>query len=365
LQEGVRDAIFARLDAAESAVDGAARQFPLAVLNPAGPLNQALNKTAGRTEKLLILAALGSFIAICTLLIGLDSIDRRLRTVGQAQLQLPTRLLAAIPQQAPGKGYIEIARMTELQPRSLASESYRFLGLHLLSQHNPEIRSLMVLAAKAEQGSTTTITNLGITLAQAGKRVIIVDANIRTTELHKVFELPNLHGYTDLLRDPTEETLAQAMQATSTPGLMVITCGIVPDNPWQLFRSENIRHASALMHRHADFVLYDTPSSLIFTDALNLAPVVDSAILCVRAQEALTGTEERLIQLLEEANVRVIGSVLHDVPVNQMEGYQNYQLYYRPIEGPTNVGMIEPPKSALPGPAGVGSGRNGSDNGHG
>jgi hypothetical protein len=85
----------------------------------------------------------------------------------------------------------------------------------------------------------------------------------------------------------------------------------------------------------ADYVLYDTPSALTFTDALNLTPIVDGAYLCMRALEPPTGAEQRLIDALEKANVTVLGSVLNDVPASVLDSYQNYQRYY-----PTSGGAL-------------------------
>lgn len=323
-----RNSIATRLQSAQAAEDLAERQTPLTVLMSVGPFNPVVNLSHGRMSKLALLAALAGLVSSCALFIALDAIDQRLRSVRQAEAALSTSVLAAIPQPAEVTRYSYLARITEHQPKSLQSEAYRFLGLHVLTESQNPIRSLMVLAAKAEQGSTTTISNLAITLAQAGRRVIIVDANMRTTEVHKVFELPNQYGFADLLMNPTTSSLERAIQQTSIPNLQVITAGSAPENPWQLFRSQSLIEVSHRLHALADFVLYDTPSSLMFTDALNLAPIVDAAILCVRALEPLTGMEERLISLLEHVNVRVIGSVLHDVPVESVEGFNNYTAHY-------------------------------------
>ncbi|HEX5323960.1 MAG TPA: hypothetical protein VFW40_09250, partial [Capsulimonadaceae bacterium] len=155
-------------------------------------------------------------------------------------------------------------------------------------------------------------------------------------------------------------------------------------NAWQLFRSQNLLELSCRLHDLADYVLYDTPSSLMFTDALNLAPVVDSAILCVRALEPLTGTEERLIELLERANVTVLGSVLSDVPTEVLEGFENYEHYYKPLEAPAyqydddhngeggmrqavavaDETVIPGGKTAILTPSPLLSNKNGNGNGH-
>jgi capsular exopolysaccharide synthesis family protein len=227
--------------------------------------------------------------------------------------------------------YSSLARATELHPQSIHSEAYRFLGLNLLNPRNSHIKSLMVLSAKAEQGSTTTLTNLGITLAQAGKRVIVVDANIRTAELHTVFGMDNEFGFTDVVRQPSRSNLDRAFRPTTVNNLEVITSGTTPTNPWELFHDSHIHDLSHALHERADYVLYDTPSAAIFTDALNLAPVIDGAFLCVRALEQLTGAEQRMIEQIEQANVQLLGSVLTDVPAAVVEGYRNYQHDYQPV----------------------------------
>jgi capsular exopolysaccharide synthesis family protein len=308
--------------------DQGGRQDPVEILDKVGEFNPPINVTAGRTMKLLILAALCALVGTSGLLIALDNVDRRLRTVKQAEQVLPAPVLAAIPQPLGPVTMENIARATELHPQSLHSEAYHFLGLHLLSGSRRRIRSLMVLSAKAEQGSAMTVSNLGITLAQAGQQVIIVDANIRSGQVHEIFGMSNEIGLTDLLRNPDLSVLENALQSTTVPGLRVITSGAACGNPWELFRSQNLIEISHRLRDLADYVIYDTPSALAFTDALNLAPVVDAAYLCVRALESPTGAEERLCQLLQEENVEVIGSVLSDVPASVLDSYTHYHTYY-------------------------------------
>lgn len=362
----MRDALQQRLTASQLQLDAAKNNKPITVIaDVSNEFNPPMNATKGRTIKLIVLAFLGALIGTCAIVVALDSVDRRLKTVGQADLALPARIIAAIPQPMGNVSYSNLARATEINPSSLHSEAYRFLGLHLLSPRGPKVRSLMVLSAKAEQGSTTTVTNLAITLAQAGKRVILVDGNMRTAELHQVFETPNEFGFTDLLRDPSEANVENALRPTGVANLQIITSGPLTDNAWQLFRSDNLIELSRMLHERADFVLYDTPSALIFTDALNLAPVVDAAFLCVRALEPLTGAEQRVVELLEQNNVTVLGSVLNDVPASVVEGFHNYQHYYGgpasnmpAITARTEAAMrpmIEMPKSSN----GGGVGKNG------
>jgi capsular exopolysaccharide synthesis family protein len=335
-----RNDLSARLNSARQALDVAERQNPITRMDQVNEFNPPVNTTYGRTLKLILLAALGCMLCTCTLLIGLDSVDKRVRTVRQAELTLPRGLLAAIPQPASPMDYATMGRATELLPHSMYSEAYRFLALHLLNAPVRHVRSLMVLAAKAEQGSTTTLTNLAITLAQAGKRVVVVDANMRTAEIHSVFGVPNDFGFADVLKTPTNEVLDKAMHTSSVDGLSYITSGALPDNLWQLFRSENLQELSDLLRQRADYILYDAPSSLMFTDALNLAPIVDAALLCVRAFESLTGTEERLVAQLETQNVTVLGCVLSDIPASVLESYPNNEYYYGRGQRNTPIALL-------------------------
>lgn len=319
----------ARLSSARIAADAADRVPPLMIIDPVDQTwNPATNVSAPRGLKLILLAFLGSLLGSCGLIIAFDAFDRRLKTVKQADAVLPTRVLAAIPAPMGPIRNGTLARAAELQPLSLHSEAYRFLGLHLLTAQGRRVRSLMVMSAKAEQGTTNTVTNLGITLAQAGYRVVIVDADVRNPHLHAVFGLGNDFGFTNLLGRPGPGALEHALRQTEVPGLEVITSGPSSENPWQLFRSSNLLELARQLRERADYVLYDTPSALAFTDALNLTPVVDGAFLCVRAGEAPTGAEQRLIELLEQANVPVLGSVLNDLPATAMESFSNYQRYY-------------------------------------
>ena len=319
----------ARLNRAQMMLDSAKLQDPISIMDKVGPFNPPINSTPGRTVKLTLMGALCALLLTSAILISLDSVDRRLKNVTEAEIVLPTRVVAAIPQPMGRVTYGMMSRATELQPQSLHAEAYRFLGMHVLNQPR-ELRSFMMLSAKAEQGSTTSITNLGITLAQAGKKVILVDANIRTPELHQAFDLPNKTGFTDLVANLDRVPLNSVLQRTAVANLSVITSGNQPANPWELFRSPKLAEFSRQLLAQSDYVLYDTPSALMFTDALNLAPVVDAAYLCVRAFEPLSGGEKRVVEFLEGANIPLLGSILTDVPATVIEGYHNYQHYYSP-----------------------------------
>lgn len=324
----VRGNVAARLQNASMQLDAARQQKPINIVGDVNKLNPPVDTTANRTLKLLLLAVLCSLMGTCALVIAFDNLDRRIRTVEEAELALPAPVMAAIPAAVGAVTPELLPRATELLPMSAQSEAFRFLGLQLLSDPSRKVRSIMVLSAKADQGTTSTATNLAITLAQAGQRAILVDGNVRQPGLHKVFETKNDFGLTDLLLDPQGDSVSTALKQTSVPNLYVVTAGSPYDNLWELFCSPALLEVSRRLRDRADFVIFDSPSALAFTDAMSLARVMDGAYLCVRAQEQLSGAEQRLVESLERAGVTILGSVLNDVPASGLESFQTYQRYY-------------------------------------
>lgn len=313
-----RKDLASRLRSAQNSLDLSQRQNSISVLEYAGGTNPAVNTTSGKTLKLLMLAAISAFMITSLVVILLDSLDNRLKSARDAKLLLPCPVLATIPPPTEDMTPIETARATEFLPQSPQAEGYRFLGQHLLNASNRQFRSVMVVSAKAGQGNTRTISNLAITLAQAGYSVLLVDANLRQPDLHRIFRLPNQFGLTDVLQDITTERLEQAIHPTTIPNLKVIPSGPAYPNPWELFSSQKLHDFAEHLSTQSDYILYDTPSSSTYTDALSLSGVVDAALLCVRAVESLTGSEERIQTMIEQSGVHILGCVLVDTPPSLM-----------------------------------------------
>ncbi len=320
-----RQSIAGRLNSARAALDVAEQQSPLVIMEKAGPSNPPQNMSAGRTKKLTMLAALAALILSSGLAIAFDSLDRRLKTVQEAEIALPARVLAAIPAPTGDITMRSLPRAAEKHPLSPHAEAYHFLAQHLLKTQGKPIRSLLTISARPGQGSTNTIANLGITLAQSGHRVILVDANTRNPQLHEIFEIPNDFGLTNTLESPDIFAIKRALRPTSVPNLWVMPSGPASGNPWELFSSNRLAEVGKLLLERADYVLYDAPPATTFADTLNLATVADAALLSVRALEPLTGEEARLVERFEQAGTHVMGSVLSHVPLSLLESYRTAQ----------------------------------------
>ena len=320
-----RQSIASRLNSARASLDVAEQQSPLVIMEKAGPSNPPQNMSAGRTKKLTMLAMLAALIVASGLAIAFDSMDRRLKTVQEAEIALPARVLAAIPAPTGNITMRNLPRATEKFPLSPHAEAYRFLAQHFLNVQGKPMRSLLTISARPGQGSTNTIANLGITLAQSGHRVILVDANTRNPQLHEIFEIPNDFGLTNALESPDIFAIKRALRPTSVPNLWVMPSGPASGNPWELFSSQRLAEVGKFLLERADYVLYDAPPATTFADTLNLATVADAALLSARALEPLTGEEARLVERFEQAGTHVMGSVLSHVPLSLLESYRTAQ----------------------------------------
>jgi len=185
----------------------------------------------------------------------------------------------------------------------------------------------MVATAKPGQGGTTTICNLAITIAQAGRRVILVDADLRRPSLHRIFETPNEEGLSTLLQDGTP--IASALQKTEIENLVLLPAGPPPENPWKLLRSARMRDLIETLKENADYVFFDAPSAMVFADAVVLASLLDGVILVIRASQSPRGGELQIRNLLNKAGARVLGIVLNDAPADTVDSYNYHAHYYQ------------------------------------
>jgi capsular exopolysaccharide synthesis family protein len=220
-----------------------------------------------------------------------------------------------------------LARVTHTDPLSPLSEAYRFLRTDLLlSTQATDAKAIMVATAKPGQGGTSTVANLGISLAMDGKRVMLIDADMRRPSLHRIFKVANDLGLSNVLAN--EKDFEEVVLATEVDNLLLIPAGPTPSNPSELLGSPRMRSLVHKLVEHSDYVLFDTPSAIAFTDAVVLSQVVDGVILVVRAQQVPRGAELQVRNLLNKANANILGVVLNDVQPDTVDSYYYHSHYY-------------------------------------
>jgi capsular exopolysaccharide synthesis family protein len=208
------------------------------------------------------------------------------------------------------------------EPRSPISEAYRTLRTNLdFASLDQALKSLVVTSAGVSEGKSTMLANLAVVSAQAGRRVILADADLRRPTLHEVFDLGNEVGLTTLMMD--EAALASPpLQDTGIEGLSVLTSGPLPPNPAELMGSRRMEEVIAALADQADQVFFDTPPIVAVTDAAVLATKVDGVLLVIRAGKTRRENARTAVQRLEQINARLVGSVLTDAQLGAgFEGY--------------------------------------------
>lgn len=206
--------------------------------------------------------------------------------------------------------------VTISNPRSPISEAYRSLRTNLeFSSLDKPLRTMVVTSAGPEEGKSTTLANLAVTLAQAEKKVILVDCDLRRPSQHAIFEVENGVGLTSMVVDE-EAFQTPPLQETPVSTLKLLPSGPLPPNPSELLGSRRMEEIIATLREKADLVLFDAPPIIAVTDAAVLASKVDGVLLVIRAGTTKRDHAQRAKALLEKVNAHLVGAVLNNVPMD-------------------------------------------------
>ncbi|MEP7011998.1 MAG: polysaccharide biosynthesis tyrosine autokinase [Acidobacteriota bacterium] len=195
------------------------------------------------------------------------------------------------------------------RPRSPISEVYRSLRTSLLLSTAEELKVIAVTSATAGEGKTATTSNLGVVLAQLGRRVLIVDADLRKPRMHQVFKVSNRTGLVNQLTGVVEPDAVFA--ETGIPNLWLIPSGPIPPNPSELLSSDRMREWLNAMRARFDYVIIDTPPSLAVTDATIVGALSDGLVLTFRAGKVTREDAKDCAERLRMAELRILGVVLN------------------------------------------------------
>ena len=200
--------------------------------------------------------------------------------------------------------------ISHFNPKSPIAESYRQLrtNIQFSSLDNP-VRTLLVTSTGPEEGKTTTLANLAVTIAQTGSLVTLVDCDLRKPSLHDLFGLPAEPGLTNVLLG--SETIPY--HESGIENLRVLPAGPLPPNPSEMLGSRRMSEVIVQLKGEADYVLFDTPPVVIVTDAAVLATRVDGVLLVVSAGKTRRELAQRAKGLLDKVNAPLLGVVLNNV----------------------------------------------------
>ncbi len=262
--------------------------------------------------------------------VGLEFIDTRLRTPAQLVRQVGVPLLGSIPDLAEDERLAldtNLALVSFRAPDSLIAEAFRQFRTSLRFVSDRPIKTLLVTSPSPGDGKTTAASNLAITMARSGSRILLVEANFRRPALARLFDLPDAVGLSNVLvglNSPSE-----AIQATAVENLDIVVAGGPPPSPADLLGSEGMRRFIQEEARQYDHIILDGAPALVVADNHILAEMVDGLVMVFRANENTRGLAQRGARQVQEMRAKLLGAVLNGVRATK-GGYfrEAYQAYY-------------------------------------
>lgn len=208
-------------------------------------------------------------------------------------------------------------------PNSAAAEAYRSLrtSLQIIGLRRP-IQTILVTSPMAAEGKSTTVANLGVTMARAGRQVVIVDLDLRRPKQSEFFDLPEGPGFTSVLVGdvPLPDALTAIEVGSGIPALQVLPTGPLPPNPSELMGTSRVAELITSLQSFADLVIIDSPPLIPVTDAMVVSSRVDGVLLVIGAGLTRRRHLARAVDLLQQAEAPILGGLLN-ASTTQSRGY--------------------------------------------
>jgi capsular exopolysaccharide synthesis family protein len=259
-----------------------------------------------------LLGGLAGLVLGLLLAFGRDRVDNRLRGRVDLEEYLHAPVLATVPRtRRTGRGARLAPTLVTMQhPDSPASEAYRALRTRMLVMAERQgLKTIMVVAPTGENGKTAIAANLAVSLAQVGKRVVLLSADLRGSKVHQYFGLDNERGLSNVLAGEMPPWEA-VQEPAGLERLWVFGSGPVPAQPAELLQSDLMRELLAERRKVADFVIIEAPAALNASDCLALAPLVDGILVVADAKHTDRDEVEQVRIQFEQVGGQVVGAVL-------------------------------------------------------
>jgi capsular exopolysaccharide synthesis family protein len=292
-----------------------AHHDPVLVITPALTAEQV----GPRLMQNLLMALLFGLVLGISLGLLQEYLDDHIHSVEEARQLLGANALGYVPLV---KGE-QIPLLTE-DPGHHVLESYRVLRSNVqFATIDQPICSLQITSSQSGEGKSTTACNMAVAMALDGKKVILVDADLRLPTIHTKLGLPQYPGLTNVLLN--RATLQEALKETSIPGLWVLPAGTLPPNPAELLNSRAMRDLHTLLVQEADVVIFDSPPTLATADAQVLSAHVDGVVYVMQVGTVQKSAVRHAAEMLAQAHARVLGIVFNKMEMTS--GRDNYYYY--------------------------------------
>lgn len=208
-----------------------------------------------------------------------------------------------------------------------AVEAYHMARTNLLfTRVDDGCQSMVFTSTYLSEGKSINCANLAIAMTQNGKKVLLMDADLRCPVVHEIFGLPNQNGLSEVLAGIIEREKCKPL-ATATPNLYVLPSGSIPPNPSELLSSKRMSELIAHFSEEFDYIMIDTPPLSVVTDAAVLSKLVQGYVLVVRAGRVPTEELQNVVARLERLGANILGFLLNDMDSKTGNKYGKYGSY--------------------------------------
>ena len=255
--------------------------------------------------------------------------DQRLHSAEEISAVLDMPILGIVPSMSGRQTIVERGQKVHKDSDSHTAESYRTVRTAVFfGAPKGEAKTILVTSPAAGDGKTTLVSNLAITMAQAGQKTLILDADFRKPMQHKIFEIDHeVRGLSNVLAGTM--TLAEVTRPTEVKGLELLPCGHDVPNPSEILNSDSFAKLLELITSRYDRVIIDSPPVMPVTDAQILAAICNITLLVLRAEKSTRKISQQARDGLLSVGARVLGAVVNDVPKKGRYGYYGgYGHYY-------------------------------------
>ncbi len=315
------DAVFARI----REIDIASGIIPdnVSIIEVATPRHNPI--TPRKIQSIFLAGLLGIGLGL-GIIFGLDFLDDSIRYPEEVGKTLGLRFIGIIPSANWSLSDIRTHLLSQVDPKSGLAEAYRNVrATLLLDDQTRKVRTILMTSALPREGKTTTSLNLAISMAQAGMRVLLVDADLRRGEIHKYFGLEGGRGLADVLSGQAKAE--SVIQRTGVPNLDMVATGPFPSNPAELMLRQEFRTFMDYAKRAYDKVIFDGPPVMAVSESGVLSSLMDSTIVVVWAGKTSRKVCQITVQSLQQRGARIDGCILNNLEFGRV-GYYYYSTYY-------------------------------------
>lgn len=276
-----------------------------------------------QTSRNVLIAAVLGLLAGVGLALLLESLDRSIQSkddIEEATSGIAN--LAVVPTVRDWRERSATRIETVQSPQSPTSEAYRTLRTSLeFASIDRDVRTLQVTSANPGEGKTTTAVNLAVSIARAGSRVIVIDADLRKPRMHAFFDVPVEPGLTNAILGQVPSAEVGHVVERDAGSLTVLTSGPLPPGPSELLGSSRTRAILDELKELADLVIVDSAPVLPVADALVLAKQVDATLLVANASRTAVPEVQDAVERLTQVDAHIVGTVLNQVRRRGGNGY--------------------------------------------